>query len=219
MSKLTQELTSFFNKIPQITPAQSITIEEGENNAGLNKLNLSSIYYQLENLPKERLCEALWEGKRTQDYNCDGVILITDPKNNSQLLLIELKSKLLEAQFTKALAQIVISFLKIHTHFSLCASYEELLRLPVKAIICASNTMDWSDWIERKSTELDGKLSKEYKVYRSLLSGRTKTIPLKEVLKNVSWAQGWCIPQNLLDIKLELQILCSEGSPILPHTL
>lgn len=219
MSKLAQELIFFFNKIPKVTSTQRITIKEEQDGAVLKKLNIDSTHYQLENLPKESLCEDLWKNKRTHDCNCDGVILITDPTNNSQLLLIELKSKLEEEQFTKALTQIIISLLKIHTHFSLCASYEDLLRLPVKVIICGSDTMAWSDWIERKSIKQNGKLNKLDSLYRSLLGGNIKSIPLKDVLKKASWAQGWCIPQNLLDIKLEIQILCSEGSPILPHTL
>lgn len=218
MSKLAQELTAFF-KMPPVAPTNNIIIEESERSAILQQVTLKCPLCNLEQLPND-LCKGLWRDIHIYDYECDGIILVSSTHiRPPQLLLVELKSELKQTQFIKALKQIVISLLKMHSHFSICDSYKGISS-PVKVLICCSNTANWLKLLQNQSTVGNGKSKKENKMFRALLTGNQgQSFRLADVLDKIKDTDGWCLPNDLLNIQLDIQILCSEGDASLDHSL
>lgn len=219
MSKLAEELSTFFNKVDSVAPTNNITIEETGHGASLQEVVLKCSSCDLEQLPNE-FCKGLWRDIHNYDYECDGTILVSSPHTSiPQLLLVELKSELKQKQFIKALKQIVISLLKMHSLFSMCDSYKGLSS-PVKVLICCSNTANWLKLLQNQSTADDGEPKKENKMFRALLTGsQGQSFSLADVLNKIKDTHGWCIPSSLLKVHLDIQILCSEGDATLDHSL
>lgn len=219
-SKLVKELVDFFNEVKcPAPPARSIIITEQDKGAVLKELHLSRTSGDLEQLPSG-ICKGLWNGLHRCDNDCDGIVLLPNAcGGDPQLLLVELKSTLSEWSLFKAIQQVVISLLKMHTLFSLCSSYNGILS-PVEVLICCS---DNSNLMNRTKTltEHDGHLSSAQELYRSWLlreGARTKLL-LRDVLREIDWAKGWSIPASLLNLELVIQILCSEGEKAIEHGL
>ena len=78
MSELAKELTAILDKVGSILPTNSISIQESGKDAKLTELQLSSKRYELENLPSAVLCKELWKGRHRDDFDCDGIVLMTD---------------------------------------------------------------------------------------------------------------------------------------------
>lgn len=220
-SKLMEELSTFFDKVKCVAPTRKIVITEEDTGAALKELHLSSASCDLEKLPSGTLCKGLWKDRHTYDLDCDGIVLLADVnKGEPILLLVELKSTLSEKSLFKAVRQVVISLLKMHTLFSLCSSYNGILS-PVEILICCSDNSNLMNRMKALSTEHDGHLSSEHKLYRSWLGKegeRTKFL-LRDVLNEISWAKGWSIPASLLNLELVIQILCSEGRKAIEYSL
>ena len=218
MSELAKELTAILDKVGSIHPTNSISIQESGKDAKLTELQLSSKRYELENLPSAVLCKELWKGRHRDDFDCDGIVLMTDLEGGeTQLLLVELKSKLSGNQFKKAIRQIVISLLKMHGHFSLCKSYTGTWP-SVKVLICSSDDDDDGSGQKNQSIAGDGKLSKIDKTYRALLTRPgERTLTLSDILTGTSWLGSDCLQPSLLSIPLEIKILFSNGAPVLKH--
>lgn len=220
MSELAKELTAILDKVGSILPTNSISIQESGKDAKLTELQLSSKRYELENLPSAVLCKELWKGRHRDDFDCDGIVLMTDLEGGeTQLLLVELKSKLSGNRFEKAIRQIVISLLKMHGHFSLCKSYTGTWS-SVKVLICSSDDDDDGARQKNQSIAGDGKLSKIDKIYRALLTRPgERTLTLSDILTGTSWLGSDCLQPNLLSIPLEIKILFSNGAHVLKHQL
>ena len=220
MSELAKELTAILDKVGSILPSNSISIQESGKDAKLTELQLSSARYELENLPSAVLCKELWKGRHHDDFDCDGIVLMTDLEGGeTQLLLVELKSKLSWNQFNKAIRQIVISLLKMHGHFSLCKSYTGTWP-SVKVLICCSDDNDDGARQKNQSIAGDGKLRKIDKTYRALLTRPgERTLTLSDILTGTSWLGSDCLQPSLLSIPLEIKILFSNGAHLLKHQL
>ena len=219
MSELAKELTAILDKVGSILPTNSISIQESGKDAKLTELQLSSKRYELENLPSAVLCKELWKGRHRDDFDCDGIVLMTDLEGGeTQLLLVELKSVLTWNQLQKAIRQIVISLLKIHGHFSLCKSYTGTWP-SVKVLICCSTDNVDGAKLKNQSIANDGKLSKIDKIYRALLTRpeERRLITLSDILTGTNWLPSNCLQPGLLSIPLEIQLLVSHGAPVLKH--
>ncbi|WP_455250922.1 hypothetical protein [Porphyromonas sp.] len=219
-SKLMEELSTFFDKVKCVAPTRKIVITEEDTGAALKELHLSSTSCDLEKLPSETLCKGLWKDRHTYDLDCDGIVLLADlDKLEPTLLLVELKSTLSEKSLFKAIQQVVISLLKMHTLFSLCGSYNGILS-PVKVLICCASNDRMIDWLKNISVENNGHLSNVHKLCRRLLSSEgEEKFRLEDVLKEISWAQSCSLPVSLLKLELEVQILCSDGEKTIVHSL
>ena len=218
MSELAKELTTILDKVGSILPSHSISIQEFGKDAKLTELQLSSKRYELENLPSAVLCKELWRGRHCDDFDCDGIVLMTDPvREETQLLLVELKSVLAWNQLQRAIRQIVISLLKIHGHFSLCKSYTGTWPSVKVLICCSANNLDVVR-LKNQSIADDGKLSKRDKIYRALLTrSGERMFTLSDILTGINWLPSNCLQPSLLDIPLEIQLLDSHGDPVLKH--
>nr|WP_311447228.1 hypothetical protein [uncultured Porphyromonas sp.] len=221
-SKLMQELSTFFCKVVKCKdPERRIVITEGDQGATLKELRLRSTSCGLEKLPSKNLCQGLWRDRHNHDFDCDGIVLLADKdKGEPTLLLVELKSKLTSKSLPKAVEQVVISLLKMHTLFSLCSSYNGILS-PVEVLICCSDNSNLMSQMKALSMRCDGHLSSELKLYRSLLGreGEKTKFLLRDVLKVIGWANGWSMPASLLNLELVIQILCSEQKDAIEHSL
>ncbi len=127
-------------------------------------------------LTKNMPCLTSKRSRKFKDYECDGIAFI-ETKEKEELLFVELKSKYDYTPIIKAVKQMCVSFLKMHTMLSLCSNYtlndievhfcvatkcaendeEEKLKLYIYKAIMSSQHQELAQFLQNllKSKEVD----------------------------------------------------------------
>ena len=224
MAKLTDELISFWGKCQKISMSHQILIKESDSGATLKSFYLDSEVWGMEELPIKKLCKGSWKNMHKSDCSCDGAALLyplpplnLEDFNDCQLLLVELKSKLVEKNFLHAVKQLVFTMLKLHSCFSLCVSYTTLSISLQMMLVCSDD--DWLMWHVRGSKDL-GELTEQEAIALRALARGLYICNLKDLIDMIGCQCYLSIlPLSLLDLPVEFRVLCSGGKDTFSYNI
>lgn len=168
MSQLSNNFNQFYKD--KFVESLNFTITESEESASLKRLDVFYPNRFYVEVPQNKsILKRLWDKVHSQNKDCDGVAILGEGDEAKYLLLAELKSRLKDKELKKALVQIVISYLKMHSLFSLCKGYNSPLMLE-GIIACSDDSALYSKEYSEKITEEPQ--FEESKLYSRLIAKR-----------------------------------------------
>lgn len=136
MSQLSNNFNQFYKA--RFVEYPNLSIQENSEGATLRMLEVfCPEEFCVEVLENSSVLKQIWKDIHERNQDCDGVAILGEGDEAKYLLLAELKSKLKLKELKKAISQIVMSYLKMHSLFSLCKGYNSPLKL--EGIIACSN--------------------------------------------------------------------------------
>ena len=128
MSQLSNDFNRFYKA--RFVESPNLNIQENSDKAKLRELEVfCPEEFCVEVLQNSSVLKQIWKDTHERDQDCDGVAILGEGDEAKYLLLAELKSKLKLDDLEKAISQIVMSYLKMHSLFSLCKGYNSPLEL------------------------------------------------------------------------------------------
>ncbi len=163
MSQLSNNFNQFYKD--KFVGSLNFTITESAESASLKKLDVFYPNRFYVEVPQSKsILKRVWDKVHSQNKDCDGVAILGEGDEAKYLLLAELKSRLKLKELEKAISQIVMSYLKMHSLFSLCRGYNSLLMLE-GIIACSDDSALYS-------TEQSTKITKDPQFEESQLYSR-----------------------------------------------
>lgn len=136
MSQLSNNFNQFYKA--RFVEYPNLSIQENSEEATLSVLEVfCPEEFCVEVLQNSSVLKQIWKDTHERNQDCDGVAILGEGDEAKYLLLAELKSKLKFKELEKAISQIVMSYLKMHSLFSLCKGYNSPLKL--EGIIACSD--------------------------------------------------------------------------------